>query len=160
MCQHREASLKILDYRTWKKRLYVFGVEGINKGIKLIPCLFVQIEKRVVSLHSCSKALLPKRVPCVVVTCVATRCLTIPCMAHGKLHEMCMFHATRKCGLCKHVTGMQCRFFVAQHMWQWSYNSVVWYFMILMDMISYTSALAYRGLWWFKVAGYRKSLRN
>ena len=31
-------------------------------------------------------------------------CMAIPHVAHGKLHETCMFHATRKCGPCKHMT--------------------------------------------------------
>ena len=44
---------------------------------------------------------------------VAIPCLTIPRVAHGKLHEPCMFHATTKHGPRKHVTGMNCRFLVA-----------------------------------------------
>ena len=38
--------------------------------------------------------------------------MAIPCVAHGKLHETCMFHATRKRGPRKHVTGMHCSFLV------------------------------------------------
>ena len=37
---------------------------------------------------------------------VAISCVTIPRMAHNKLHETCMFHATRKRGSRKHVTGL------------------------------------------------------
>ena len=32
--------------------------------------------------------------------------VTIPRVAHNKLLETCMFHATRKRGSCKHVTGI------------------------------------------------------
>ena len=32
--------------------------------------------------------------------------MAIPHVAHGKLHETCMFHATRKRGPRKHVTGL------------------------------------------------------
>ena len=79
--------------------------------------LFVEAKRRIVSLHSCGEALLniylPKHVPCVVVTYVAAPCLTVPPIAHSKLYEMCMFHATRKHGPRKHVMGMHCRFLVA-----------------------------------------------
>ena len=46
---------------------------------------------------------MPTRVPCMaVVTHVGTPCVAIPCMAHSKLHKMCMFHATGKHGPHKH----------------------------------------------------------
>ena len=37
---------------------------------------------------------------------VAISLVTIPCVAHDKLHETCMFHATSKRGPRKHVTGL------------------------------------------------------
>ena len=40
------------------------------------------------------------------VACVAIPCVTIPRVAHDKLHAACMFHAMRKRGSRKHVTGI------------------------------------------------------
>ena len=40
------------------------------------------------------------------IACVAILRVTIPRVAHNKLHETCMFHATRKRGSRKHVTGL------------------------------------------------------
>ena len=37
---------------------------------------------------------------------VAISRMAIPRVAHDKLHETCMFHATKKCGSRKHVTGL------------------------------------------------------
>ena len=37
---------------------------------------------------------------------VAISCVTIPRMAHDKLHGTCMFHATRKRGPRRHVMGL------------------------------------------------------
>ena len=37
---------------------------------------------------------------------VAIPCVTISHVEHDKLHETCMFHATRKRGPHKHVTGL------------------------------------------------------
>ena len=37
---------------------------------------------------------------------VAIPLVTIPRVAHDKLHEMCMLHATSKRGPRKHVTGL------------------------------------------------------
>ena len=58
---------------------------------------------------------LPMRVPCVAVTCMATPCIAIPCMGYSKLHEMCIFHVTRKLGLCQHVMGMHSTFLMTLH---------------------------------------------
>ena len=62
-----------------------------------MPCLSVEAKRRIVLLHSCSKAFLnifPKCVPCMSVTHMAIPCLTIPPVEHGKLHKTCMLHAT------------------------------------------------------------------
>ena len=37
---------------------------------------------------------------------MAISCVTIPCVAHDKLHETCMFHTMRKRGSRKHLTGL------------------------------------------------------
>ena len=50
----------------------------------------------------------------ICVACVAISRVTIPHVAHNKLHEMCMFHATRKRGSRKHVTGLFKDFIVVQ----------------------------------------------
>ena len=42
-----------------------------------------------------------------------TRVATTAHVAHGKLHKTGMFHAPRKRGPRKQVTGMHCRFLVA-----------------------------------------------
>ena len=47
------------------------------------------------------------------VTSMTIPCLTIPCIVHGTLHELFMFHVTRKRGPHKHVMGMHCRFLMA-----------------------------------------------
>ena len=53
----------------------------------------------------------PASVPFMAIACVANirmpaPCVTIPRAAHDKLHETCIFHATRKCGPRKHVTEL------------------------------------------------------
>ena len=45
-------------------------------------------------------------IPCVTIPCVTIPCMTIPRMAQDELHEMCIFHTTRKRGSCSHVTGL------------------------------------------------------
>ena len=61
--------------------------------------------------------------------------LGIPCVAHGKLHETCMFHATRKHGPHKHVTGMHCSFLVAPRVdtcVEMKLRIIEWYRMIVL----------------------------
>ena len=48
--------------------------------------------------------------------CMATPCVAILRVAHGKLHETSMFHVTRKRGPHKHVTGIHCSFLMALRM--------------------------------------------
>ena len=78
----------------------------------MIPCLFIKAKRRIVLLYSCSKALLNIYLS---VFCVAVTCVAIPHVADGKLHKMCMFHATRKRGPQKHVTDMHYGFLMAPH---------------------------------------------
>ena len=59
------------------------------------------------------KDYLHKRVPCVDVTHVATPCITIPCMVQDYMRRVRTFHAMRKRGPRKHITGILCRFLVA-----------------------------------------------
>ena len=52
--------------------------------------------------------------PHMAIPCMAILHVVIPRMAYGELHEMCMFHATRKCGPHKHMMGIL-RFLVGPH---------------------------------------------
>ena len=49
----------------------------------------------------------------VAIPYVAILHVAISHVTHGKLHETCMFNATRKRGPRKHVMGMHCSFLVA-----------------------------------------------
>ena len=80
-----------------------------------MPCLSIEAKRRIVSLHSCSKALLNIYIS-MFLALLLHLCLTIPCVVHCKLYKMCMFHAMRKRGPHKHIVRMNCRFVMAPRM--------------------------------------------
>ena len=71
----------------WYVRVYVFDTFSIEQ------CMLIAH----VSLCGCYNVATP---------CMAIPCMAVPHVALRKLHEMRMFHATRKLGPCKHVMGI------------------------------------------------------
>ena len=79
--------------------------------------LSVEAKRRTVLLHSCGKALLNIYLSLLLVWLWLLHALLFyVCVVYSKLHETCMFHAMRKRGPCKHVTGVHCRFLMAPHL--------------------------------------------
>ena len=81
-----------------------------------MPCYPLRLREElfscILAVTQCLKYL-PNRVPCMAIACLATPCLTLPHVAHVKLHKTCMFNAMGELGPCKHVREIHCRFLMA-----------------------------------------------